>query len=161
MENNLCLKTVNNLCQCSFFVPAYQRGYRWTEQEVSDLLNDIDDFRPREIPNSDEKTWYCLQPLVVKKRLSDDYELIDGQQRLTTVYLILFYLNQDFVENKRDLLFEIDYETRKGTKDFLKKPQELNDTNIDFYYISRAYKTIEEWFEKKIKILIRAHLDRK
>ena len=104
MENNLCLKTVNNLCQCSFFVPAYQRGYRWTEQEVSDLLNDIDDFRPREIPNSDEKTWYCLQPLVVKKRLSDDYELIDGQQRLTTVYLILFYLNQDFVENKRDLL---------------------------------------------------------
>lgn len=149
MENNLCLKTVNNLCQCSFFVPAYQRGYRWTEQEVSDLLNDIDDFRPREIPNSDEKTWYCLQPLVVKKRLSDGYELIDGQQRLTTVYLILFYLNQDFVENKRDLLFEIDYETRKGTKDFLKKPQELNDTNIDFYYISRAYKTIEDWFEKK------------
>ena len=87
--------------------------------------------------------------LYAEKRLSDDYELIDGQQRLTTVYLILFYLNQDFVENKRDLLFEIDYETRKGTKDFLKKPQELNDTNIDFYYISRAYKTIEDWFEKK------------
>lgn len=125
MENNLCLKTVNNLCQCSFFVPAYQRGYRWTEQEVTDLLNDIDDFRPREIPNSDEKTWYCLQPLVVKKRLSDDYELIDGQQRLTTVYLILFYLNQDFVEDKRDLLFEIDYETRKGTKDFLKNLKNL------------------------------------
>ena len=100
MENNLCLKTVNNICQYSFFVPAYQRGYRWTEQEVSDLLNDIDDFRPREILNSDEKTWYCLQPLVVKKRPSNDYELIDGQQRLTTVYLILFYLNQDLLKIK-------------------------------------------------------------
>ena len=97
MENKLCLQIVNNLCQYSFFIPSYQRGYRWTEQEVNDLLNDIDDFRPREVAGSDEKTWYCLQPLVIKNRFNNNYELIDGQQRLTTIYLILYYLNQDFV----------------------------------------------------------------
>lgn len=149
MEKNLCLKTVSSLYQYSFFVPAYQRGYRWTMQEVEDLLNDIDEFHPREIANSDEKTWYCLQPLVIKKRQENGYELIDGQQRLTTVYLILYYLNQDFVIEKRDSLFAIDYQTRKGTKEFLSHPEQPNDTYVDFYYISEAYRTIENWFNKR------------
>lgn len=149
MENNLYLLTVNNLCQYSFYIPAYQRGYRWTSQEVKDLLNDIDEFRPREIQDSDDKTWYCLQPLVVKNISTNRFEVIDGQQRLTTVYLILHYLNQDFVEARRDKLFEIDYETRENTKEFLKDPSKRDNSNIDFYYISTAYHVIEDWFSKK------------
>lgn len=81
MDNVLRIINVNELSNYSFFVPAYQRGYRWTNLEVKDLLNDICDFKPKEIDNSDEKTWYCLQPLVVKKRINDEkYELIDGQR---------------------------------------------------------------------------------
>lgn len=145
--NNIELKTLNELSQFSFYIPAYQRGYRWTEQEVKDLLNDINEFVPREIHATEEKTWYCLQPIVVKKRNENEYEVIDGQQRLTTVYLMLHYLNQDFVEKKRDKLFSIDYQTRKYSKEFLKAPEVEDDSCIDFFYMNKAYSTIESWFE--------------
>lgn len=147
--NNIELKTLNELSKYLFYIPAYQRGYRWTKQEVKDLLNDINEFSPREIKNSEDKTWYCLQPIVVKEREEFVYEVIDGQQRLTTIYLILFYLNQDFVENKRDRLFSINYETREKAKDFLQHPDRCDDSNIDFFYIHGAYKAIGAWFEEK------------
>lgn len=145
--NSVELKTLNELSQYSFYIPAYQRGYRWTEQEVKDLLNDITEFMPREIVGSDDRTWYCLQPVVVKQRKENEYEVIDRQQRLTTAYLILHYLNQDFVEKKRDKLFNLDYETRPDSKIFIQHPEVDSSSCIDFYYMHQAYSTIEKWFE--------------
>lgn len=150
--NSVELKTVNELAQYAFYIPAYQRGYRWTIQEVEDLLNDIYEFTPREINDSSEKTWYCLQPVVVKHLQEQIYEVIDGQQRLTTAYLILYYLNQDFVEKKRDKLFTLDYETRPDSKRFLQHPEEATDSCIDFYFIHQAYAAIENWFEEHEQI---------
>ncbi|SFC66000.1 Protein of unknown function [Flagellimonas taeanensis] len=153
MENLLELKTVSELNQYSFFVPSYQRGYKWTKKEVNDLLNDINEFKPRVIDNSDEKTWYCLQPIVVKefKSNSKTFEVIDGQQRLTTIYLILHYLNQDFVESRREKLFYLEYQTRRETSKFLEELDEtiLNDSNSDFFHISQAYQTISKWFDER------------
>ena len=54
-------------------------------------------------------------------------------KRLTTVYLILYYLNQDFVEKRRDKLFSIDYETRADSKIFLEHPENENPMCIDFF----------------------------
>ena len=137
----------------SFFIPAYQRGYRWSDKEVIDLLNDINDFIPRLVDEvTGEKTWYCLQPIVVRPRENSEYEVIDGQQRLTTIFLIWHYLNQDFVEKRRDKLFSLTYETRRNTQKFLGLLDDTNtidDTNVDFYHISVAYKTINDWFEKR------------
>ena len=62
-----------------FYVPSYQRGYRWDETQVTALLNDV--YKNGENP-------YCLQPIVVRKGDNGRYELIDGQQRLTTLYII-------------------------------------------------------------------------
>ena len=67
-----------------FIVPSYQRGYRWGENEVKRLLDDI--YTIHESEEDGLKT-YCLQPVVVK-RIGDHYSLIDGQQRLTTIFLI-------------------------------------------------------------------------
>ena len=145
--NSIELKTLNELQQYAFYIPAYQRGYRWTSQEVNDLLNDIYEFIPREINETEDRTWYC--PIVVKNRNGQEYEVIDGQQRLTTVYLVLYYLNQDFVEKRRDKLFSIDYETRPESKVFLGHPENENNVCIDFFYMHRAYRAIENWFEKK------------
>ena len=151
MENLLELKIINELSPFSFYIPSYQRGYKWTSKEVIDLLNDINEFIPRVIDQTDEKTWYCLQPIVIKKRNGSDYEVIDGQQRLTTIYLILNYLNQDFVESRRDKLFSLDYETRSDTKGFINRLEEENidHDNIDFYYIHQAYDAISDWFENQ------------
>ncbi|WP_323595395.1 DUF262 domain-containing protein [Aliarcobacter butzleri] len=149
MKNTLELKTINELQQFSFYIPSYQRGYRWSANEVKDLLNDISEFTPRIVDEeSNERTWYCLQPIVVKKRENGQFEVIDGQQRLTTIYLILYYINQGYVEDRRMKLFDLHYETRENSASFLQDlTKETNDeSNIDFYHISNAYKTICDWF---------------
>ena len=101
-ENKIDLKSVKELLGMHFFIPSYQRGYRWTKQQVLDLLNDIKGFAEKK---KDEYEFYCVQPLVVKlmdnkekeqnnlNTNEDWYEVIDGQQRLTTIYLILELLS--------------------------------------------------------------------
>jgi len=84
----LSLKPVNDLLGEKFFIPAYQRGYRWTPRQVTDLLEDILTFQS-ESDGSKKETFYCLQPVVVMQRQEGDWELIDGQQRLTTLFLVL------------------------------------------------------------------------
>lgn len=151
-SNNISIKTISDLLKNNFFIPSYQRGYRWTEQQVTELLNDINEFSPKEIENSNEKTWYCLQPIVVKKKDDNEWDVIDGQQRLTTTFLILHHLNQGYVENRRKKLFGLKYETRENSADYLEKElngETINDTNIDYYFISSAYKTICDWFKNK------------
>ncbi|KPH14976.1 DUF262 domain-containing protein [Chryseobacterium sp. ERMR1:04] len=151
-NNNISIKTINDLLKSNFFIPSYQRGYRWTGQQVTDLLNDINEFSPKEIPNTDEKTWYCLQPIVVKQKDENEWNVIDGQQRLTTTFLILHYLNQGYIANRQKKLFGLKYETRENSADYLQKElngETINDTNIDYYFISSAYKTICDWFKNK------------
>lgn len=154
-NNNISIKTINDLLKSNFFIPSYQRGYRWTEQQVTDLLNDINEFSPKEIPNTKEKTWYCLQPIVVKQKSENEWDVIDGQQRLTTIYLILYYLNQRYTEEGRTKLFELEYETRVDSANYLKNElgnYEEDNTNIDYFHISVAYQTIKHWFrENKVE----------
>jgi len=129
-------KLVNNI-KGQFFIPAYQRGYRWEKEHVQMLLNDIWD-------NKDQN--YSLQPVVVKKLHENYYELIDGQQRTTTLYLIIKYMK--LALPLLDVNFSLTYETRPKSKDFLDTLDEnLKDDNIDFFHIFNAYKAIEEWFK--------------
>lgn len=165
LNNNIELKTVSELLGKNFFIPSYQRGYRWTKQQVEDLLNDIDNFTPKEVPNSTEKTWYCLQPLVVKQKEEDVWEVIDGQQRLTTIYLIIHYANQMWEGEDKIPEPSIEYETRKNEKNNSKKflndikvnykndakIVEIDESNIDYKHISSAFFTIHNWVENKKK----------
>lgn len=149
MNHTIQLKRVNELIGAKFFIPAYQRGYRWTQENVENLLNDIKDFVPKQITDTNEKTWYCLQPIIVKPKSENEWEVIDGQQRLTTIYLILHYLNQRYTEKNRKKLFELVYATRNNSEDFLKNQlneEIINEDNIDYFFISSAYKVICEWF---------------
>jgi len=149
MNESLRLKTIEELKKFKFLIPSYQRGYRWTSKEVLELLNDIDSFNPVDIDDEGNKSWYCLQPIVLKEN-GEFFEVIDGQQRLTTIYLILHYLNQLIIKKRRTPIFELDYETRKKVPEFLSKleEEEKNHDNIDFYYISEAYETICDWFDR-------------
>lgn len=120
-----------------FFVPAYQRGYRWGPVEVTRLLDDI--------YNSDGKPYY-LQPVVVKQH-GDEWELVDGQQRLTTLLLVLRYMVRERL--KRDGAdYRIRYETRPDSATFLEDLDPHKSTqNIDFFHIYQAYQAIAAWFE--------------
>ncbi len=135
------LKSINELLKYEFLIPSYQRGYRWTERQVKDLLNDIYEFiQQKENKTESVGDFYCLQPIIVKKEKENNYKLIDGQQRLTTIYIILNYLQKK--------QFSIEFETRKKSKDFLNNiSDEINNDNIDFHHISKAYIEIKKWFE--------------
>mgnify|MGYP002559821389 FL=1 len=126
-----------------FLIPSYQRGYRWDNKEVKELLEDVNDFMLTKKYND----FYCLQPIVVKEDKSK-YRTIDGQQRLTTIFLIIKYLkDKDY--------FKIEYETREKSFDFLNKIKDKDDNsadNIDFYYFLEAYKCIKDFFENNQNI---------
>lgn len=145
--------SVETLSGRSFFVPAYQRGYRWTPDEVKDLLDDIGDFASGA---KGTEEFYCLQPLVVKRMESGPWEVIDGQQRLTTIYLITRYINEMWRGRQKDAELQLEYESRERTEHFLKSlalkedgAVDFNDENIDFAHISKAYQAIGEWVKSQ------------
>lgn len=105
------LNPVGSLIGKQFQVKAYQRGYRWKEHDVIRLLDDIREFGAKR--NFDEL--YCLQPVVVKRDEDESVcELIDGQQRLTTIMLILNCLAA-INPGCSPAPYAIEYETRQGT----------------------------------------------
>ena len=134
----------------TFFVPSYQRGYRWGEDEVLRLLNDV---------YLNGRNSYCLQPIVVRKK-SDCYELIDGQQRLTTLYLIyryLYQMNPGYYDKPK---FRLIYETRDNSEEYLQSMDlTRRNENVDFWFIANAYETIEKWFMEEKRIRDRAISD--
>lgn len=137
MSACLTLKNINELCVgengelFDFFIPSYQRGYRWTEQ-VTKLLDDLLEFYLSSPTNNDI---YCLQPIIVKRRDTGvlSYETVDGQQRLTTIRLILNYLLRE-----EEVRFSISYERGE-------------ENSIDKHYIELGQKNIKEWFKQQQK----------
>ena len=167
-QENLKLLSVSQLARKNFYIPHYQRGYRWDKRQVDDLLKDIDSFTPVAIDNNQqETTFYCLQPLAVKPmglqekiekgfNIEEDwFEVIDGQQRLTTIFIILKYINQMWRGRIKLAQFTLSYETRPGSPKVLNNlivdvhddvPKVIiNNENIDYYYFSKALETITEW----------------
>ncbi|CAH0529891.1 DUF262 domain-containing protein [Vibrio hippocampi] len=167
-NNTLILKSVADVLPLHFFVDDYQRGYKWLPQQVTELLNDINEF------DSSKGEFYCLQPVVVKHHSALNtgekgcWELIDGQQRMTTIFMILSYL-------EHQQKYTIEYRTRKSSSVFLNEylPSTLayeqwddfiasqsfdSETeealhaaeldNVDNYHFYTAYKTIAEWFKQ-------------
>jgi uncharacterized protein with ParB-like and HNH nuclease domain len=139
-------------------IPEYQSGYKWTEQQINQLLNDINDF---EIGDNDE-LFYCLQNITLVEK-ENHLNVVDGQQRLTTIALLLAILNKsDIVKGK------IHYSVREPSNNFL---QEIiaNENGIisriitsenfdlfltsnqdfdyqDIYFMFCAVRTMNNWF---------------
>ena len=128
-----------------FYVPSYQRGYRWDECQVTALLDDI--YNNKEKP-------YCLQPIVVRKDHEGRYELIDGQQRLTTLFIIYKFMVDRWPEYIENINYSLVYETRKGNIDFFNHIEDADkaNANIDFFFMHRAYMTVKDWFAKERNI---------
>lgn len=157
-------------------IPAYQRGYRWTKNEVRTLLDDIWDFLCVNINNVDAR--YCLQPIVLKKNAESTscvtWDVIDGQQRLTTLFLIMKYLS--IYRPAEERFFKLTY-TNRETGNKLEewegsikecKPQgphigmvwDKNKDNLDSYYMSMAIDEIYNWIGEKKKDLSINSIDR-
>ena len=152
--NKLILLPINDLIKekpFAFYIPYYQRGYRWTDRQVIDLLDDIREFINKKDRTKDE--FYCLQPVVVKPN-NDTWEVIDGQQRLTTIYLLLKYFNNRLAVDFQKPLYALNYETRQGSTEYLGSlSKDKSLTNVDFFHMFQAYTTINNWFKTKQNIV--------
>jgi hypothetical protein len=131
-----------------FTIPDYQRGYRWEKQEVTELLDDLWDF----CQNKESGDFYCLQPIVLQRDGEGGFNVLDGQQRLTTLYILLVYLEDMRKEiGYNQSLFSLSYKTRPESEEFLAKKlfihNEVDRSNIDFFYICKAYQSIDSWFQ--------------
>lgn len=186
-NNSIELRTIGTLLGLNFYIPSYQRGYRWTEVQVLDLLNDIDHFIAKH--KEGQSDFYCLQPLVVKETVPDvekfisslpqtgeenaleatraaifentRWEVIDGQQRLTTLYIILSYLstqcNSGIACFDKKELYSLEYQTRSDSKSFLQEITNCTRSQIDgkepidYSFMRQAYSTVVDWFELEKK----------
>ncbi|WP_432749469.1 DUF262 domain-containing protein [Paenibacillus amylolyticus] len=119
MGNDLDYISVKDLMRFSFIVPSYQRGYRWGSDQVAQLIDDI---------YEEQNKKYYLQPLVISNVASTElkWNVIDGQQRLTTIFIIigaLNYLNSKDPGNTihdLSLTMHLEYESRKSSAIFLR-----------------------------------------
>lgn len=153
-----------------FSIPSYQRGYRWEsteaggedEQEakqVDDLLNDLTYFVTS---NPHKKANYYLQPLMVKPRLladgSYEWDVLDGQQRLTTMLLVLKCLKERLYGGQQFGLYELRYANRKQldfnriTFDRASADYDfpMANENLDSYYVRKAKDRIERWYDNEL-----------
>lgn len=159
--------TVWELMNNNFYIPDYQRGYRWTDFEVRKLLEDFEEYFRED---KSGKSFYCMQPLVVfYNEVKNAWEVIDGQQRLTTLFLILSSYS-DYIKYKLQgtNLYSLYYQSRPDSKKFLDNEiknyislllqrtsieEKIDDTkfsknleNIDYYHICNALKAISNFF---------------
>ena len=127
---------VNDIPKNLFSIPYYQRGYRWTEKEVTALLDDLLAFAHSE--TSEEV--YCLQPLVLQET-ADGINVVDGQQRLTTIAIILRTLGVEPV-------WDIKYTCEKGQQlsDLIKPDKKIESIN-DFFR-KNAREAVEDWLKQ-------------
>jgi hypothetical protein len=165
-----------------FFIPAYQRGYRWGKIQIYDLCSDLLDYalkKEQQVNNLiQNKSFYCLQPIIsipklfkIKGKEINGYEVVDGQQRLSSLFILYRYLVG--VDNNLSLLtcsskekdtlitnrygthlYHIFYETRPNDYDAFEKigyePLKRSEIlDIDIAHISNAIQYIEEWYSDK------------
>lgn len=183
MENSIFQYAIGDILDGRYFyIPAYQRGYRWTEKQVDDLLRDLLCFAN---DNKEDGDFYCLQPIIARP-ITDEHklqmifntkhienikekgvwEIIDGQQRLTTIFLLYKYLvavkewDEAKLKEEEDgkELYHILYETREDSALFLDtlSLNIINDgheykENIDFYHMASAFKYIDNWIKNEGK----------
>ncbi len=148
------LKTIGELAGRKFLIPPYQRGYRWTREQVGELLDDIAQFKP-----STDEEFYCLQPVVVRRaKDADQWEVIDGQQRLTTLYLIQHILG-------KVAPYELNFETAKrqiiGAETLAAavagNTKVGKDDPLEASYLKNAADFVQKW-KKPAELLIEAFL---
>ena len=133
----------------TYCIPDYQRGYKWTSENVRFLLKDIGDFNPIR-----KEEFYCLQSITITRipEGGKRFNVIDGQQRLTTLFILLCFLGETSLVSGK-----VNYEIRKTTSEFLQqevltrkcwsKGYNHQAQHQDEHYILNAAEVIAAWFK--------------
>lgn len=140
------MKSLSELHGMKFIIPSQQRGYKWTSTNIEELIRDFLDF----IDKGDSKRVYCLQPLAIVSKEDGSFYVLDGQQRLTTLFLLHKVVCDEIpysFEFERDESNEDD-EVRNRWDLLQNLSGELDDTTIDTFFITNAYNAIRTEYSK-------------
>jgi len=141
MKNIITTKNIKELKEYKFRIPLYQREYAWGKDEVEQLINDLETFQERKINKK-----YFLGNIVVDRIDENYYDVIDGQQRLTTLYLLMILLENE--------VYELNYEIREEDDKFLKDLKNLKILkNISIEKLKKTYKDINPNFIINIEVM--------
>jgi uncharacterized protein with ParB-like and HNH nuclease domain len=131
-EISIQLDGISNVLKTRRFrVPAYQRSYAWETEHVESLLHDIDDA----IRGKEKE--YFLGSIVVTGPVERRYEVVDGQQRLTTVSLLISAIRDKFRDDgdteaetsiRNDFLANVDRKTKEREPKLI-----LNEVDNELY----------------------------
>ena len=151
------LRALNEL-KGNFIIPGYQRGYRWNDQQINDFLNDIFEFY-EQFKNGKESKIYFLQPIMVMERYSDgageeekcpEINIVDGQQRLTTVFLLNAVLLNQYDERIQGKIDNSRCQSAKS--DFIDYTLSINTRNKStkfLKYIGKFIKRRKKYINNK------------
>ena len=143
----------------TYKIPVYQRNYAWEEDQITALIKDVYDSWQKNPSVS-----YYIGTLVTYKRNDREYEVIDGQQRLTTIYLIIKALGIKDIKNK------LTYSARSTSTSTIMRLNEDLDLGDDadagirngYGYAKKALETIvlsderdgfQEYFLQHVKLI--------
>lgn len=129
-----------------YTVPVYQRNYAWRAQQIEQLISDIHDAATD--VGSDPDAGYFLGNLIVTARTSPtpDFEVIDGQQRLTTLYLLLTFLNESRALAADTHTDRLRYESRPRAAEALRRVASDTKRGSTLDYAAREDTGIHEGF---------------
>ena len=133
----------DNENKCNYIIPIYQRNYAWGDDEISSLLQDIKNACEK---NKEQDKNYYIGSLVVYRRENDDFEVIDGQQRLTTLTLIMHHLDKLVFRN---VCFEHRDESEQALSNLTSETLPSNFSQA----LKTIKKVIDEWGNNKDEIV--------
>lgn len=144
------IKPIKDIFKINYNIPEYQRGYKWGKEQVLKLLEDIYEFNTNKNNEDNKDKFYCLQNITITIKENNYYDVIDGQQRLTTLYILLSYLKGYYNDINNLLKDKIKYSIRPDSEDFLYKYIFNSNTNYieekdSKYFYNENFKSLEEF----------------
>lgn len=144
----------------TFVIPDYQRGYKWAVKENEETLSAVEKLIDNLIAANKEQPYFLQGVTVVED--NDKIILIDGQQRTTTLYLVLWCLSEVLIKN-----LKLEYDIREKSKEFINSLKtdgfdydefDKENSNQDVFYFKKAIeqikakiKTLKEYEREKFK----------
>lgn len=142
MRNKTAFKTIEEFLyqdNKTFVIPNYQRGYKWAVKEKDKPETAVEKLLDNLI-GADKSQQYFLQGVTVVEE-NNEIILIDGQQRTTTLYLLLWCLDKGRIDN-----IDLKYDIRKQSKEFI---HNLKNESFDIYDFDREDKSQDIFYFKK------------
>ena len=137
-----------------YIIPIYQRNYAWEDKEISLLIQDLGNACQKSKDN------YYIGSLVVYKRENGDFEVIDGQQRLTTLTLIMHHLFKNgftrnvYFEHRKNSDWALDHlELKDDIPSVFKKALDSIEKHWAIAVEAVAPKDLADFFLKKVEII--------